>query len=88
MINYINNFQRYANKLERVILNGCPLNYIFYKYNRIVLVRGKRACSPEMSVSLLRSCYFEVRGNRGRAKKGIPVYIFTDYTADIDIKVT
>ena len=55
-------------------MNGWPLNYIFYLYDQIVLIRDKRACSPEVSVSTLRLCYFEIRGYRGRAKGGIPVH--------------
>ena len=38
-----------------------------------MLIRGNRACSPEVSVSFSNRAKFEVRGKREHAKEGIPV---------------
>ena len=49
-------FKFNAKKCVRILLNGVPLNYDIYEYDWIVLIRGSRACSLEVSVSIIKPC--------------------------------
>ena len=57
-----------AKKSIRIILNDLLLYYFFYGAKR-----GNRMCSPEFLVSKCRLGSFEVRGKRGRVRRGLSV---------------